>query len=218
MKMSALMTAIATGVTLAALTANAHASAKLVPLSDLAKAAVAKHFQECDGAVLEGDDEPEPTEYKLTLRYSTEDQDAEPSAMRLVEYMCFRGAYNFGFVYLLGAIDEEPLPVQFAVPEVDVIYGKTDDGEEDFETVERIDMVGFSTQPDLINPSFKLETMTLQSYSKFRGVGDAFSSGTWSFRNGHFVLVGYAMDASLDGEQNPQLDVTFGPPFDGPGE
>lgn len=204
---------------LAAFTApQALAEAQVVPLSDVAKEAVEQHYNECDGAVLNGDEEPSATEYNLSFRYSSEDASAEPNKVRFVEYLCFRGAYNFGFVYLLGVVDEPLLPVEFAVPQVDIIYGKTDDGEDDFEVVERIDMVGFSTQSDLINPSFKLKTMTLETYSKFRGVGDAFSSGTWVFRNGKFVLVRYVMDASYDGEQNPQLDMSFGPIFTGPGE
>ncbi|TIV72916.1 MAG: DUF1176 domain-containing protein, partial [Mesorhizobium sp.] len=44
---------------------------------------------------------------------------------------------------------------------------------------------------------------------KWRGVGDASSSGTYLFRNGDFSLVQYDVDASYDGEINPQTIIDY---------
>ncbi|MGO4843166.1 DUF1176 domain-containing protein, partial [Rhizobiaceae sp. 2RAB30] len=53
----------------------------------------------------------------------------------------------------------------------------------------------------------------LMSHAKWRGVGDASSTGTYIFREGTFTLVKYDVDASYDGEINPEtvLDFNSGP-------
>ncbi|MEO0637120.1 MAG: DUF1176 domain-containing protein [Pseudomonadota bacterium] len=198
-------------VALALSAGAAQAQMTEVPASAEAQQGVERYFSECDGAVLDGDAEPEPREYELTFAESYDP--SRVRRMRLVEYMCFRGAYNFGFSYLLGEMEGPLVPIQFAFPEVDITYAKDADGEEDWETVERIDITGFVARDDIINPSLDYQTMTITSFGKGRGIGDYFSSATWAFREGRFVLIGYVMDASLDGEQEPQLDVSFGPPL-----
>jgi len=45
--------------------------------------------------------------------------------------------------------------------------------------------------------------------SGLSGVGDASDSGTYLFRNGNFSLVQYDVDASYDGEENPQTVVDY---------
>jgi hypothetical protein len=52
----------------------------------------------------------------------------------------------------------------------------------------------------------------LTSWSKWRGVGDASANGTWAFKNGRFVLVKYDVDASYDGEINPQTVIDYDSP------
>jgi hypothetical protein len=41
-------------------------------------------------------------------------------------------------------------------------------------------------------------------------VGDASSRGTWVFADGGFRLIRYEVDASYDGEINPQTIVDYG--------
>jgi hypothetical protein len=60
-----------------------------------------------------------------------------------------------------------------------------------------------------VNSSFDEASQTITSASKWRGVGDASDSGTWIFRNGEFTLVKYDVDASYDGEVNPETVLDF---------
>ena len=60
-----------------------------------------------------------------------------------------------------------------------------------------------------MNSGYDEDTKTITSYSKWRGVGDASSAGTWIFRNGEFALVKYEVDASYDGEINPETVIDF---------
>jgi hypothetical protein len=64
----------------------------------------------------------------------------------------------------------------------------------------------------LVNSDFDPDTATLSSYSKWRGIGDASSSGTWVFDDGRFVLARYEVDASYDGEVNPETIVDYAKP------
>ena len=70
--------------------------------------------------------------------------------------------------------------------------------------VEAIDVIGFHTTYAVINANYDPESQTITSFSKWRGIGDAFSSGTWNFIDGHFVLTRFDVDASYDGERTPQ--------------
>ncbi len=56
----------------------------------------------------------------------------------------------------------------------------------------------------LANSSYDEATKSISSHAKWRGVGDASSAGTWIFRDGDFTLVRYDVDASYDGEINPE--------------
>ena len=55
-----------------------------------------------------------------------------------------------------------------------------------------------------MNSSYDEASHTITSANKWRGVGDASDAGTWIFRNGRFTLVKYDVDASYDGEINPE--------------
>ena len=61
----------------------------------------------------------------------------------------------------------------------------------------------------LANSSYDEATMSITSNAKWRGVGDASSAGTWIFRDGEFTLVRYDVDASYDGEINPETVLDF---------
>jgi hypothetical protein len=65
----------------------------------------------------------------------------------------------------------------------------------------------------LTNSSYDEATKSIMSNAKWRGVGDASSAGTWIFRDGEFALVRYDVDASYDGEINPEpvFDVETAP-------
>ncbi|TIX06772.1 MAG: DUF1176 domain-containing protein, partial [Mesorhizobium sp.] len=70
-------------------------------------------------------------------------------------------------------------------------------------------VVGFQATGWAVNSTYDDATQTITTFNKWRGVGDASSSGTYLFRNGDFSLVQYDVDASYDGEQNPQTVVDY---------
>ncbi|MBY5999331.1 DUF1176 domain-containing protein [Tritonibacter mobilis] len=147
--------------------------------------------------------------YTIPFNYSYETPDTPKHEARLFRFYCGTGAYNEIHAYILASPQGGVSPVQFAVPETSVQYENGDsDGK-----VEDIRIVGYTAESTLVNSDYDPGTQTLTSYNKWRGVGDAFSAGTWIFREGAFTLVRYDVDASYDGEQNPVtiLDYHTGP-------
>jgi hypothetical protein len=69
---------------------------------------------------------------------------------------------------------------------------------------------GYTSSDVLINSSFDAATSTLSSFSKWRGIGDAASSGTWKLVEGQFVLKGYEVDPTTEGEVNPLAVIVDG--------
>lgn len=140
---------------------------------------------------------PTPEIYEIAGGGENEDYPEGP--YRLYAFYCTAGAYNFGSVYYLADEFGEIRQAQFAIPEYDVT-NETDDFDS---AVTGIELTGFFAYGILINPDFDPKTNTLESFSKWRGMADASSSGQWVFRRGQFVLKSYDVDASYDGENNP---------------
>lgn len=136
--------------------------------------------------------------WTLTFRYDYEKKDGPDRTVVLHQLPCFYGAYNFGSIWFLETEFEGLVPLHFAEPVLDIEYADDDDA-----VVEKLSVVGFSTTPTLIDGTFDPETQTISSFSKWRGLADASSSGTWIFRDGAFVLTRYEADATYDGESNP---------------
>lgn len=133
-------------------------------------------------------------------------EDAEPEEVTLFQVFCMAGAYNINYSYYIYRDFDGLTPLAFAMPMIDPQYdGDGIDGE-----LLSVPVIGMSTSLVLVNSEFDEETKTISSYSKWRGLGDASSSGTWEFREGEFVLVRYDVDASYDDEINPEtvLDYT----------
>ncbi len=156
-----------------------------------------------------GADELEPRHYTFSFNYASDAESEPKRAGQLYGFACSRGAYNESQVYLYANDLGELRPVTFATPELDIRY-------EDDDTQSKVDVIyviGFRSVMELTNPDFDARTMTLTSSAKWRGAGDASADGTWIFRNGDFALVRYDVDASYDGEVNPQtvIDYLTGP-------
>lgn len=143
-----------------------------------------------------------------TLSYKAEsDADSDPErTARLISFPCLTGAYNLSTIYYqwdeLGGLRQ----LSFAAPVLDISYEEEGNNES---AVHSIAISGFETDDQLVNSEFDERTGTLTSWNKWRGVGDAGSNGTWAFKNGRFVLVKYDVDASYDGEVNPQTVVDY---------
>ena len=113
-------------------------------------------------------------------------------------------AYNEDAVYYLQDETGGLRQLQFATPELDIHYAG--DGQEE---VEAVNVVGFRASDRLANSHYDEATMTIRSLARWRGVGDSFEAGTWLFRNGDFALIRYEVDASWDGEANPETVLDY---------
>jgi Protein of unknown function (DUF1176) len=164
---------------------------------DMAKSAYGPN---CD---FEGEAGPDTryTAYELIYKAQGDAPDDAAKKGTLHEVFCNAGAYNTINVYFITLGEDSTTPVQFAAPAFNPIY-ENDDSEKG---VLRIDIQGFTSADNLVNPSYDAATGTMTSFSKWRGVGDAGSSGTWRFLQGRFVLTHYEVDASYDGEINPTV-------------
>ncbi|MBF0678210.1 MAG: DUF1176 domain-containing protein [Devosia sp.] len=144
-------------------------------------------------------------ELKYQPSYS---DDAPKEVVTLVRLFCFAGAYNISHNYYIKTEFDGLRPLALAEPDYDLIY-VNDDYEGDVESLEVTGMVATTT---LVNSHFDPDTLTLTSYSKWRGLGDASSSGSWTFDDGRFVLVKFEVDASYDNEVNPETIVDYTKP------
>ena len=141
---------------------------------------------------------PEPTIFQLSFNYGNED--SPPRLFRLYEFPCYRGAYNLSSVYYGASEYDEVQQIHFAFPAYGVLYIDPDTNE----VVDNIKVTGFTTYHALTNAFFDPDTLELTSFSKWRGLADASSSGVWTFIDGQFVLTYFDVDASYDGEHNPR--------------
>lgn len=151
----------------------------------------------------------EPEQYTIAFRRPFDEFDAPPREARLFRFFCTRGAYNELHVYILADDSGEILPVSFVVPELDIRY----EDDRTMEEVRSIDVIGYTSRSELVNSHYDPDTFTMTAHSRWRGLGDASSTGKWIFRSGTFTLVRYEVDPTYDGEINPVtvLDMLDGP-------
>jgi len=147
--------------------------------------------------------------YLVRFRYSYASESDPDSEVRIYRFLCNRGAYNESHVFVMADQFGDLKVLSFATPELDIRY-QDDDSEK---PVESINIIGFRSEMELVNSDFDPSTLTLTSWAKWRGVGDASSNGTWILRNGEFALTRFDVDASYDGEINAEtiLDYHSGP-------
>lgn len=132
--------------------------------------------------------------FELRFRYSYETASDPEHVAVLYHLACTAGAYNMINVYVLRNEYDEMSVVSFAEPELDIRYEN-----DDFEgKVESMTIIGFTASPTVVNSGFDPQRQTITSFSKWRGIGDAWSSGTWRFHEGRFILVRYEVDAAYD--------------------
>jgi hypothetical protein len=170
-------------------------------LEQAKKAFLATYGDQCDKDLLAREPEVFSIKYK--------DKDAQPGdpdkETRLFHFACSAAAYNESSVYYMTDALSVVQQLQFTEPEMDIRYVNNDSEGK----VESMHIVGFRTTGWATNSSYDETAHTITTFDKWRGVGDASSSGTYLFRNGDFSLVQYDVDASYDGEQNPQTVVDY---------
>lgn len=158
-----------------------------------------------DTCNLEAAGEEAPESHVIRFNRMEDPADAPQREARLFRFLCERGAYNEIHVYFLANEGGELLPLRFATPELDIRYENDDPAGR----VEDLRVIGYTADDLLVNSRFDPDTFELVSDAKWRGAGDASSSAIWLFRSGVFTLVKYAVDASYDGEINPEVVLDF---------
>lgn len=175
-------------------------------LIEAARVFEATFSDRCSGRDRQGMGEDAETQsYEIDFRYMHETADDPMRTAQLFRFACNFGAYNVTHIYLMSTGDEPVEPVYFAVPELDIRY-ENDDMEAGLREMAQI---GLITRAELVNSEYDPGTQAITSFEKWRGVGDASSSGRWIFRYGAFSLVEYEVDPTYDGEINPQEILNF---------
>lgn len=157
-----------------------------------------------------------PETFDLTYRTQYDEAGAPDHKYRLYRFNCNGGAYNFSSVFYGWDEGDGLAPISFAVPSLDVKYAE---GDTEGVNVTAVNVVGFEARSPLTNASFDAASQTIGAGAYWRGIGDASDEGVWRFREGRFVLEWFEVDASYNGEVDPQRVVDYTRPEDvqGPG-
>lgn len=163
---------------------------------------------QCDEAALgEGHDFTD-TAIAVSWKPSWGGDDEHGTLYRL---FCTLGAYNVAHAYVLKPRNGEMSVASFAQPSFDIDYAEGDQLQTELKSPPKA--TGFLTTATLINSDFDADTGTLSSRAKWRGLGDAWSAGTWHLRDGQFVLASYVIDpiyeANLDSPSDELTDTYF---------
>ena len=76
-------------------------------------------------------------------------------------------------------------------------------------TVKNITISGFEAKRTMVNAELNRTTGMLKETGYWRGIGDAANETWWAFVDGRFVLRRFRVDASYDGDVNPQFDISW---------
>jgi len=145
-----------------------------------------------------------PPQESAMVPASFELQIGEETAARqalLVEFPCQIGAYSETAVYLLSDQLGQISEVFFPSPQFEVAYS----GEGESARVEEIAITETLNRREVINPSYDADSRTITERNKWRELGDAYATTRWGFKDGRFQIMYFAVDATFDGKDNPQI-------------
>ncbi len=140
-----------------------------------------------------------PDIYEMKYRENSDTADQPDRMVTLYRFFCNSGAYNELHVFFMKDSYGELQPLTFAEPTIHVNY----ENEDSEGKVLGMKIIGMESHTRLVNSEVDAAKNTVASFSKWRGVGDASSTGLWVLKDGKFVLSTYDVDASYDGEINP---------------
>jgi hypothetical protein len=139
----------------------------------------------------------EPESFAFSYRRNGSEKSEPELKVRLYQFDCLFGAYNEVNVFYI--VDSDGLHrLSFARPHFDIAYADQDSAK-----LKSLKVTGYDTTDQLVNASFDPNTNMISDFSKWRGLADASSNGTWVFDQGEFVLRDYSVDPTFDDEQNP---------------
>ncbi|GLQ57782.1 DUF1176 domain-containing protein [Devosia nitrariae] len=167
------------------------------------KVFAASYGERCTWYV-EDEERPAPERYS----FSYPGYDEQTDEVTVFRYFCMSGAYNVIHAYLIAREHDAVLPLQFPAPDFDAKM-ENDSLEA---ALDSLTVTGMTVEPVLVNSEIDAETGTIRSFSLWRGLGDASSSGTWELAEDHYVLTHYEVDPSYDSEMNPVVAVDFPSP------
>jgi hypothetical protein len=148
----------------------------------------------CDFARLK-DDLNGSRYFEIKYRYKGQGQDEPDVVFPLIQLYCSAGAYNVSFLYLTkDTATEDYRVLSFAQPKLD--YDYTDENFTKLKAAPKV--TGYVARAELVNPDFDPKTNTIFMGAKWRGLGDAWSSGEWAFVEGEFVLKAFSVDPTYD--------------------
>ena len=145
----------------------------------------------------------EPEVYKF--RYKDEGAAAEDPerVVTVFAFNCSLFAYNESTVFYMHDDGRGMHLLSFAEPHLVITHPKGDD---EGKILQSMKVEGFTSSTELINAEVDEKSQTISSFSKWRGIGDASSSGTWKFDHGDFVLTSFQADPTYNEEMDP-IDV-----------
>tara|TARA_R110002020_G_scaffold87061_3_gene214906 strand:- start:179 stop:817 length:639 start_codon:yes stop_codon:yes gene_type:complete len=122
--------------------------------------------------------------------------DDPDSHATLYQLFCMAGAYNVVQAYVFKPENGDLSLITFAQPTYEIDYADGDETQTELKNPPKV--TGYSTTATLVNSGFDTETQMLTSFAKWRGLGDAWSAGTWAFSQGQFVLERYEIDPTYE--------------------
>lgn len=135
-------------------------------------------------------DRPAPTRRSVLVPASGGEQ-----PVTTFEFDCGAGAYNMVRAFLIHTDPDGLRPLSFAIPVIAI------DQTDAATALPRI--TGYRTALTLINPLVDEATGRIVTGEKWRGVGDAGTSGSWDLTDAGYVLRSFQVDATYDGQVNP---------------
>ena len=138
-----------------------------------------------------------PQSWELEFKSDENSEGALDSRAVLFRFPCMMAAYNESAVYFLAG-REGLFPVSFAQPDLAISYE-----DEEHAKLKAMAIKGFGSVFELVNSDFDPVAKTIGTFSKWRGIGDASSNATYTFREGRFVLTEYDADPTYNEEMDP---------------
>jgi hypothetical protein len=160
---------------------------------------------QCDKAseTLAGVNEPEVS--AITYRLKGEDAKSPQHKASLFKFVCSMAAYNETDIFYLADDSNGIRRLSFPEPQFDITYADSESAK-----LKSLRIRGFSSSAELTNAGYDAKSHAITSFAKWRGIGDAFSAGSWVFNEGAFVLESYDVDPTYDDKQNPVTVVKAG--------
>ncbi|WP_343315445.1 hypothetical protein AAIB41_11570 [Brucella sp. BE17] len=138
--------------------------------------------------------EMEPASYELQVGEDTAARQA-----LIVEFPCQFSAYSQTAVYLLSDQRGTVSEIVFPTPKFDLTYT----GEGSDATVEKVVIYETPYRREIANGQYDPSSRTMVERNNWRELQDAHTETHWTFKNGKFEIVYFAVDATFDGEDNP---------------